>query len=137
MSWYCFSCKGRWGRLQPTRTLEAIPSGWRLQEAVHSTRLTMRHFELKTVLHWGGLHGFGLQTTQSLSCFGLQVSIAHIPQQALLPSTLPVCGGRGGSHTVSVQQRGLSLQFSNLSPEVFYGLFQLLDDVNVFFLEFC
>lgn len=102
--------------LQLTGALEALLAGWRLQ--LVSTRLVTRHFELKAVLHGGGLHRLGLQAAQRKS------------------RRVHVRGGGAEGHTVLFHQRGLLLQLSDLSPEVFDGLFQLLNDVDMLFLQF-
>lgn len=72
-----------------------------------------------------------------MSSLRLQVSITYNPQEAPVTSTLLVGGGGGGCHTVPVQQRGVLLQLSDLRPEVFNSLLQLLDDIDVLFLQFC
>lgn len=107
---------GREVLLQLTRAVGALLSGRRLQ--LGSSRLNARHFELKAVLHGRGLHRLGLQAAQRRS------------------RRLHVRGGGAECHTVLLHQRGLSLQLSDLSPEVFDGLLQLLDDVDMLFLQF-
>lgn len=63
-------------------------------------------------------------------CFSLKVSIRHFLQKAFHSNTVLGC------FDVSVQQRGLPLQLSNFTPEIFNGLLQLLDDIDMFLLQF-